>query len=83
MLHRPVADDLAIEATPGGWVVSGRAAERAVAFNDLTIPIAADLAAARLKNAGVDDALIAAGAKAGDDVRIGDIVFEFQPDDDL
>lgn len=82
MLHRPVDTDLAVEATAAGWVVSGRAAERAVAFNDLTIPIAADLAAARLKSAGVDEALMAAGAKPGDDVRIGDIVFEFQPDDD-
>ncbi len=82
MLHRPVSTDLAVEATQAGWVVSGRAAERAVAFNDLTIPIAADLAAARLRNAGVDEALIAAGAQPGDDVRIGDIVFEFQPDDE-
>jgi GTP-binding protein len=82
MLHRPVSSDLLITETSEGWVVAGRAAERAVAFSDLTIPIAADLAAARLRNAGVDDALKAAGAEPGDEVRIGDIVFEFQPEEE-
>ena len=80
MLHRPVESDLLVTATDEGWLVSGRAAERAVAFNDLTIPIAADLAAARLRRAGVEDALVSAGAKPGDEVTIGDIVFEFQPE---
>jgi Obg family GTPase CgtA-like protein len=61
-------------------VVAGRPAERADNLDDLTVPAAADLAAARLRRSGVDDALTAAGATAGDDVRIGDLVFTFDPD---
>jgi GTP-binding protein len=62
------------------WVISGRLAERAVALDDLTKPEAADYAARRLAAVGVDDALRAAGAEPGDEVRIGDIVFEFSED---
>jgi GTP-binding protein len=61
------------------WVVSGKAAERAVNLDDLTVAEAADFAAKRLARIGVDDALAAAGAVAGDDVQIGDIVFTYQP----
>jgi len=53
-------------------------AERAVGLDDLTKPEAADYAAARLARIGVDDALREAGAEPGDEVRIGDLVFEFQ-----
>jgi GTP-binding protein len=80
ILHRPVPHGFEIAREDGMWVVSGIAAERAVALDDLTAPEAADFAAARLARVGVDDALRAAGAVAGDDVRIGDIVFEFQDD---
>ena len=38
---------------------------------------AADFAARRLTRAGVDEARRAAGAVPGDEVQIGDIVFEF------
>jgi GTP-binding protein len=58
------------------------AAERAVGFADLTLPEAAELAAVRLSRLGVDDALSAAGAMVGDEVRIGEISFEFLPDID-
>ncbi|HZD23557.1 MAG TPA: Obg family GTPase CgtA, partial [Acidimicrobiia bacterium] len=34
----------------------------------------------RLTRLGVDDALTEAGAMAGDEVRIGDIAFEFTPE---
>ena len=80
VLHRPVQAGFTVSREGEAWVVGGRAAERAVAFADLTVPEAADLAAARLTRLGVDDALIAAGALAGDEVRIGDVAFEFQPD---
>ena len=33
----------------------------------------------RMERAGVEKALTAAGAKAGDEVRIMDIAFEFEP----
>jgi GTP-binding protein len=51
-----------------------------VRFADLTLPEAADLAAARLRALGVDEALRQAGAVPGDDVRIGDLEFEFTAD---
>ena len=63
------------------WVVTGRLAERAVAFDDLTKPEAADLAARRLAAAGVDEALRRLGAVEGDEVQIGEIVFEFSDDE--
>jgi GTP-binding protein len=59
--------------------VSGRAAERAVNLDDLTVPEAADYSAKRLGYLGVDAALAEAGAVAGDDVRIGDITFTYAP----
>jgi len=78
ILHRPVPPGFEVGREDDMWVVSGVAAERAVALDDLTEPEAADFAAQRLSRAGVDDALREAGAVAGDEVRIGDIVFEFQ-----
>jgi GTP-binding protein len=54
--------------------------ERAVGFADLTLAEAADMAARRLARLGVDQGLLAAGAVAGDEVRIGDLAFEFTPD---
>ena len=80
VLHRPVAVDLEVTRQGNVWVVEGQAARRAVAFSDLTVPEAARMAAQRLARAGVDRALVEAGAEAGDDVRIGDLVFEFQPE---
>ena len=37
------------------------------------------MAAARLERLGVDRALAEAGAKEGDEVRIGDLTFEYTP----
>jgi GTP-binding protein len=80
MLFRPLAEGYEVTRSGPEWVVTGRAAERAVNLNDLTIPEAADVAAARLARIGVDEALRAAGAQPGDDVRIGDLVFTFSPE---
>ncbi len=82
VLHRPVATPFSVRREADRWVVEGRAAERAVAFNDLTLPDAANLAARRLSRLGVDDALREAGAVPGDDVQIGDLVFEFSEVDE-
>lgn len=81
VLHRPLGPGFAIERDGDTWIVTGKAALRAVNLADLTVPEAADLAARRLGRIGVDDALRRAGAEAGDDVRIGDIVFTYDPDD--
>ncbi len=85
VLHRPLRSTFAVKREGDTWVVSGRAAERAVNLADLTVPEAADFSAKRLAYLGVDAVLEAAGAVAGDDVRIGDIVFSYTPaiDDDL
>ena len=79
VLHRPARAPFEIRREGDTWVVEGLAAERAVAFADLTHPEAADMAAARLQRLGVDRALAAAGAREGDDVRIGDLTFEYTP----
>ena len=81
VLHRPLGPGFAIERRGDTWIVTGKAAIRAVNLSDLTVPEAADLAARRLARIGVDDALRTAGAEPGDDVRIGDIVFTYDPDD--
>ncbi len=80
ILHRPLGPSFSITTEDGVWRVSGPAVERAVAFADLTDLDAADLAARRLARLGVDEALAARGAQEGDEVRIGDIAFEFSPD---
>jgi GTP-binding protein len=80
VLHRPLGPSFLVKREGAAWRVEGIPAERAVGFADLTIPEAAEMAARRLARLGVDDALIAAGAVPGDEVRIGDISFEFVPD---
>jgi GTP-binding protein len=79
LLHRPVEDGFTVRREGKGWLVEGRAALRAVAFADLTVPTAAAMAAERLRRLGVDRSLEAAGAEPGDTVRIGELEFEFQP----
>ena len=80
ILHRPLDQGFVVRREGEGWVVEGRAAERAINLNDLTVPEAADLAARRLTRIGVDAELQRAGAKRGDDVRIGAVTFTFEPD---
>ena len=81
VVHRPEPAGVAVHREPdGSWVVEGRAAERAVALSDLTIPEALEYAQARLRGLGVDKALSRAGVRAGDVVRIGGFQFEYEPD---
>jgi len=80
ILHRPLPEGFSITRQGTTWVVEGLAAQRAVAFADLTQTQAAHEAARRLKSLGIDDALAAAGAEAGDEVSIGELVFEYQPE---
>ncbi|HSJ34932.1 MAG TPA: GTPase ObgE [Acidimicrobiia bacterium] len=80
VLHRPVEVPFTVRQQDGIWLVEGVAARRAVAFADLTNPEAADMAATRLRRMGVDAALAAAGAEAGDEVQIGDLSFEYLPE---
>lgn len=77
ILHRPAGPAFTLVRDGDAWRIKGVAARRAVAFADLTDPEAADMAAARLARLGVDRALAEAGAKEGDEVRIGDLAFEY------
>jgi GTP-binding protein len=83
VLHRPAVSDLKISREGRGWRVEGTAAQRAVAFADLTNPDAARIAAQRLARMGVDEALAAAGARPGDEVRIGDLVLEYEEESEV
>ncbi|MGH8870821.1 MAG: GTPase ObgE [Acidimicrobiia bacterium] len=80
VLHRPLGPTFTVRREEGWWRVEGLAAERAVAFADLTLAEASDMAAWRLSRLGVDQALLEAGAVEGEEVRIGDISFEFLPE---
>jgi GTP-binding protein len=80
VLYRPAGPGFRVVREDGVWVLEGRAAERAVNLDDLSSPDVIDYVAGRLARAGITEALEAAGAEAGDDVRIGELLFEFQPD---
>lgn len=81
VIHRPTSDEIQLRrADSGSWIVAGRAARRAVALNDLTDPQALEYVQARLRGLGVDKALLKAGARTGDEVHIGDFVFEYEED---
>ena len=82
VLHRPLGPRYSIVRDGETWVVQGLAAERAVSFADMTSEEAADMAARRLDRLGVDKALAEAGAVDGDEVRIGDIVFEYSSNEE-
>jgi GTP-binding protein len=82
VLHRPGADAFDIlRDEDGSFVVDGREARRAVALSDLGDVQALEVAHGRLKRLGVDRALARAGAQAGDTVHIGDLAFEYEPED--
>jgi len=81
VVHRPRPEGLVVTRTDGGgWVVSGRAVERAVALSDITNVEALAYVQQRLRSLGVDRSLARAGAKEGDQVQIGDFHFEFFAD---
>ena len=81
VIHRPLGDQLHVTREHDGTlVVHGRAAERAVALSDLTNLEALDYARERLHQLGVDKALVRAGARDGDAVRIGAFEFDYEED---
>ncbi len=80
VVHRPEPEGIWIERAEGGFVVRGRAAERAVALSDLTNADALAHAQQRLRRLGVDSALARAGARSGDNVRVGGMSFVYEAD---
>lgn len=81
---RPTGTDLAIERAGDAWVVRSARVERWVRMLPLDDHGALRHLQGRLRRAGVERALVAAGARAGDEVVIADAVFAFEPElDDL
>ncbi|MCY3786340.1 MAG: GTPase ObgE [bacterium] len=84
VVHRPAAgrgaDAVTVCREGAVWRVHGRPAARAVALSDLTDPQAQEYVADRLRALGVDRALARAGARGGDEVRIGAVTLEYEPD---
>ena len=64
---------------PDGFLVTGPRPERWVRQTDFNNDEAVGYLADRLARIGVEDALGAAGARAGDPVRIGAVTFDWEP----
>jgi GTP-binding protein len=77
---RPESDSVQVLRENAAFRVRNPGAERLVARFDLTNPDAVLYVQERLVGLGVEEALSRAGAKAGDEVRIGDEAFEFIPE---
>jgi GTP-binding protein len=82
VVHRPVPEEITVERVgQNGWIVEGRAARRAVRFQDLTDDQALAEIIHRLKELGVDRLLTRAGVHDGDVVTIGTLSFEWWRDE--
>ena len=75
-----VGEDLRVERYHDGWRVTSERVERWVVMADLDNEEAVRYLQGRMIRAGVEDALLAAGAKVGDPVEIAGAVFEFEPE---
>ena len=81
VVHRPEPEGVRVERSDdGGFVVMGRAAQRAVAVSDISNAQALAYVQGKLKRLGVDRALARAGAREGDIVHIGGFTFEYEPE---
>ena len=78
--HVSRPETLTIVAEDGAWRVKWTNAERAVAMTNLDNEEAVVRLQRKLISMGVEKALVEAGAKVGDEVRIGNAAFDFQPE---
>jgi Obg family GTPase CgtA-like protein len=82
VVHRPIPEEITVEREgPNSWAVHGRAARRAVRFQDLTDDQALAEIVHRLRELGVDRLLTRAGVRDGDVVNIGALSFEWWRDE--
>jgi GTP-binding protein len=72
-------DPVRVEREGSTWRVWGRRAERAVATTDMENEEAVARLQRHLVSIGVERVLADAGARAGDEVRIGTMTFDFEP----
>ena len=78
VVHRPKEEGFAVQRDDDGvWRVVGRAAERVVEMADLTNPEAVSYIEERLRRMGVERALVRAGVRDGDLVRVGEQELEY------
>ena len=81
VVHRPAPTGVSVVRDEDGTLrVVGRPAERTVALSDVTTAEAQAYITDRLDRLGVPKALARAGAKDGDEVRIGGFTFTYVPD---
>jgi len=73
-------DPVVIEREGDAWRVSGRRAENEVAATNMDSEEAVERLQRRLIAFGIERQLAESGARAGDEVRIGDMAFEFHPE---
>jgi GTP-binding protein len=74
----PEDEDLAIDKTgPGEFTVHGKHIERMVIMTDINNDEAVGHLQRRLRRAGVEPALLRAGAVDGDSITIGPVTFDF------
>ena len=78
VVHRPAEEGFTVRREDdGAFRVVGRLAERVVAMADLTNPEAMAYVQDRFRRLGVDRALLRAGARHGDTVRIAGIELDY------
>jgi GTP-binding protein len=82
VVHRPISEEITVHRHgTNAWKVEGRAARRAVRFQDLTDDQALAEIIHRLRELGVDRLLTRAGVRDGDVVSIGALSFEWWRDE--
>ena len=77
---RPESAAVEVRRENGAYRVVSSRAEQLIARYDLTNPDAVRYVQERLVSLGVEDALARAGAREGDEVRIGEQAFDFTPE---
>jgi GTPase len=77
-VFRPTWKGLRVEKENGGYVVAGEGVERLVLKTDWENPEGVERFQRELERSGVVGALRRAGAQMGDEIRIGETVFDFR-----
>jgi GTP-binding protein len=81
VVHRPEPEGVVVvRGEDGAWEIPDRHIARTVNLNDLTNPEALAYIHEKLRSMGVDRALVRAGAKQGETVRIGRLEFDYEED---
>jgi GTP-binding protein len=77
-VFRPMWKGIRVERENGAYVVQGESVERLALRTDWENPEGVERFQRELERRGVVSALRRAGAQPGDEVRIGETIFDFQ-----